>query len=199
MTQAPFPSQKVAKLRYCENFQIASPTDGVTLALKHFAANSIYDPNRAVGGHQPYGHDQFQLLYHHYEVTGATIKCTFTNANISNPAIAGSAILGIRMGGGVGVFSPTDEITMLESPDVVYGVMAPGTGKMVLTNSFTQKAIYPAKHDGLTAAFGSDPEELAYFTILAGNGGSNSAVTSNVLLEIEYTCRFFEPKSLTQS
>lgn len=198
ITQAPFPAQKVAKLRYVENIQVTSPADGVTLALKHYSANSIYDPNNAMGGHQPYGHDQFALLYHHYEVTGATIKCTYTNGNTDRDG-QGSAILGIRLGGGVGVGSPQDEITMLESPDVVYGVMAPGTGKLTLTNSFSQKAMYPARHDGLTAAFGSHPAEQAFFTLLFGSGAGGVAVPCDVLLEIEYTCRFFEPKTLTQS
>jgi hypothetical protein len=181
-----------------ENIQVDSPNDGVTLKLNTYSANSIYDPNWALGGHQPYGHDQFQLLYHHYEVTGATIKCTFTNGNTDRDG-KGSAILGIRMGEGVGVFSSTDEITMLESPDVVYGVMAPGTGKLVLSNTFNQKAMFPAKHDGLTAAFGADPEEQAYFTIAVGSGQGGLIVPVDILVEIEYTCRFFEPKTLTHS
>jgi hypothetical protein len=93
------------------------------------------------------------LLYHHYEVTAATIKCTFTNGNTDRDGQS-SAIFGIRLGGGIGVGSPQDEITMLEAPDVVYGVMAPGSGKLVLTNSFSQKSMYPLRHDGLTANFG---------------------------------------------
>ena len=87
---------------------------------------------------------------------------------------------------------------MLEGPDVVYGVMAPGSGKMVLNHNFSQKAMYPIRHDGLTANFGNDPDEQAYFTLAFGSG-SAVAVSTDVLLEIEYTCRFFEPKTLTSS
>lgn len=204
ITHAPFPSQKVAKLRYVENFQMESKTDGVTLAVKHFSCNSIYDPNRGLlgGEHQPYGHDQFALLYHHYEVTASKIRCTFTNGNTDRDgtsAAQGSAILAIRKGGAVGVGSPLDEITMLEGPDVVYGVMAPGNGKLVLNHNFSKKGTYPGTHDGLTAAFGSDPAEQSFFTIALAAGSAGIVVPCDCLLEIEYTCRFFEPKTLTQS
>jgi hypothetical protein len=193
----------VAKLRYVENFQVSSPSDGVTLALKHFSANSIYDPNRGsfltgdAQEHQPYGHDQFALLYHHYEVTGAKIKCTFTCGDTDRGPV-GSAILGIRLGGAIGVGSPVDEIIMLEGPDVVYGVMAPGNGKLVLNHNFSQKDMYPIRHDGLTANFGNDPDEQAYFSLCFGSGSAVSNAV-DVLLEIECTCRFFEPKTLTRS
>nr|AGA18481.1 hypothetical protein [uncultured marine virus] len=197
ISQAPFPSQKVAKLRYVENFQVTSPADGLTLALKHFSANSIYDPNRSIGGHQPYGHDQFQLLYQHYEVLEAKIKCTFTCGDTDKGPVA-STICAIRMNGSVGVGSPLDEITMLESPDVVYGVMTPGTGKLVLNHSFRQKDLYPTTHMGLTALFGQDPSEQAFFTLAFGSG-SAAAASTDVLLEIEYKCRFFEPKALAMS
>jgi len=197
ITQAPFPHQKVAKLRYVENFQVTTPADGVTLALKHFSANSIYDPNRAMGGHQPYGHDQFELLYQHYEVLEAKIKCTFTNGN-TDRGEQSSMILAIRMAGAIGVGAPLDEITMLEAPDVVYGVMAPGSGKLVLNHNFSQKDLYPTTHTGLTALFGQDPGEQAFFTLAFGSG-AGVAMMCDVLLEIEYKCRFFEPRTLAQS
>jgi hypothetical protein len=75
--------------------------------MKNCSANSVYDPNRLVSGHQPnqpHGHDQFALLYHHCEVTGAVIKNTFANGNTDRDG-QGHAILGIRLGGAIGVGS----------------------------------------------------------------------------------------------
>jgi hypothetical protein len=193
----------VARLRYVENFQVTTADNGVTMKLKHFSANSLYDPNRGsfltgdAQEHQPYGYDQFALLYHHYEVTGAKIKVTYTCGDTDKGPVA-STILAIRLCGAIGVGSPLDEITMLEGPNVVYGVMAPGSGKMVLNHNFSQKAMYPIRHDGLTANCGNDPEEQSYFTLAFGSG-SAAAVSTDVLVEIEYTARFFEPRSLVTS
>jgi hypothetical protein len=41
--------------------------------------NSIFDPNSAVGGHQPYGYDQLAALYNRYRVLRTRWRITFGN------------------------------------------------------------------------------------------------------------------------
>jgi hypothetical protein len=66
---------KYITLRYSEvaNFTLATVTG--TQAL--FRLNSIFDPNAAVGGHQPYGYDQMAALYNRYRVLACRWKITF--------------------------------------------------------------------------------------------------------------------------
>jgi hypothetical protein len=198
ITKAPFPNSKVATLRYVDQAQLSPPADGMTINKKSWRSNSIFDPQFSLGGHQPYGHDQFALLYHHYEVLEAKIRVTFTCADTDRDGVS-SQIVGIRSGGDMGVSAPIDENTMCEAPNVRFGIIPPGVGKLVLNHTFSQKEFYSPKHSGLTAAFGTNPAEQAFFEIWSGSqvGNGNAAVAA--LIEIEYKCRFFEPKDLNQS
>lgn len=198
ITKAPFPNSKVATLRYVEQAEFSPPIDGTTITKQSWRSNSIYDPRFSIGGHQPYGHDQFALLYHHYEVLEAKIKVTFTCSDTDRDSVS-TQIVGIRSGGDMGVSAPIAENIMCEAPNVRFGVIPPGVGKLVLNHSFSQKEFYSSKHSGLTAPFGANPAEQAFFELWVGSmrGAGNAAV--DALVEIEYKCRFFEPKDLNQS
>lgn len=66
------PKSKLVTLHYTDhkNMQLG---DNWT-----FKINSAYDPDAAVGGHQPKGYDQWMSLYNKYTVVGAKYKFTFT-------------------------------------------------------------------------------------------------------------------------
>lgn len=74
------PPKALTKLRYCTEFAVAS---GDSLNIKDFVirANSINDPEYAVGGGQPLAHDQLATLYNEYRVHACKVKFTFTNAS----------------------------------------------------------------------------------------------------------------------
>ena len=67
----PFPAVEKYQLRYSQTVTIDPSQASATSAL--FRANSIYDPDKSVGGHQPYGHDVLEQIYNHYCVDSATI------------------------------------------------------------------------------------------------------------------------------
>jgi len=67
------PTYKLAKLEYTD--VEALPNIGVgALYQREFRANDLYDPDFAVGGHQPYGFDQLMAQYYHFTVLYS--KCT---------------------------------------------------------------------------------------------------------------------------
>jgi hypothetical protein len=66
---------KYITLRYSEVFNFTLATATGTQAL--FRLNSIFDPNAAVGGHQPYGYDQLAALYNRYRVLSCHWKVIF--------------------------------------------------------------------------------------------------------------------------
>jgi hypothetical protein len=71
-------------------------------------------------------------------------------------------LVGIKSSGSVA--SPVDVNTMCESPNAKFGILPPGIGKMVLNHNWKQQSdFYSKKHDGMTAQFGQNPAELAYF------------------------------------
>jgi len=62
--QPPF---KMAKLEYY-HAQALSSIPSISIFQREFRANDLYDPDYAVGGHQPYGFDQIMSQYHHFTV-----------------------------------------------------------------------------------------------------------------------------------
>jgi len=64
-----------AKLRYSCQVQ-AVHAEGSPNHFE-FRANGMYDPEVAVGGHQPYGFDQLTARYQHWTVVYATCKAQF--------------------------------------------------------------------------------------------------------------------------
>jgi len=62
--QPPF---KMAKLEYYHSQAIGNIAS-LTIFQREFRANDLYDPDYAVGGHQPYGFDQLIAQYYHFTV-----------------------------------------------------------------------------------------------------------------------------------
>lgn len=86
------PVNKPVRMRYCKEGYLAS-TGG---AFNHFvmSMNDIFDPEFAVGGHQPMGFDQMAAMYNRYLVLGSKITVSFyDNASTHNtPVLVGACM-----------------------------------------------------------------------------------------------------------
>lgn len=186
----PIPQRFIVKMKYAEDvFTNAS-------GLFTFNLNSVFDPNRTGGGHQPYGYDQFATLYNRYRV----ISCSW---RVTAPSSTGTVQLGCI---------PTNEpivpatfAELKENPRTKYVIQHVG-GNVQLNKGRSYipslvgrtKAQYMAD-DRYQATTLTDPSELAVLNIMAANNGGvglNGQVL-NVLLE--YTVEFFDVKPLAQS
>mgnify|MGYP000665845920 FL=1 len=72
-----FPKNKLVSLRYVWQGALDASAGG--LASKQFNLNGMYDPEVAVGGHQPRGFDQLMAAYNRYCVV--SVKAQFINLN----------------------------------------------------------------------------------------------------------------------
>lgn len=208
--QQPFPTTKsgvVMRFVTTKDISIASnAVDGtITNSSFYFRANGINDPDPLMGGHQPLGHDQWQAIYNHYEVTGAKAMAYF-QPKYDVPTANGMALtygLGI-IDGGVG--RSKDEDCMMDGnykwKKAGYYLM-PTIGLGTSYNPYKWNNISSrALPDSLTAAFGADPTEQQYFHVWAALRSSTlpaANLTVNVTVVIEYTCKFSEPKQLGRS
>lgn len=61
------PRFKLAKLEYTQTEGLPNIA-AASLYQREFRANDLYDPDYAVGGHQPYGFDQLMAQYYHFTV-----------------------------------------------------------------------------------------------------------------------------------
>lgn len=76
----PFGITYFAKLPYVENFAIsANGTTGLSTLGLTFRANSTFDPQYELGGHQPLQYDILALHYERVWVWGCAVELTFSN------------------------------------------------------------------------------------------------------------------------
>jgi hypothetical protein len=197
-----FPKTNQVRLRYVEGISINAGTG--TLGLHLFRANSCFDPNYTGTGHQPNGFDQWSAFYNHYVVTHSKITTHFT-IDSSAAISAGIMVCGVSL---------TDDVTSTTSPSLMLeqSQTAKTTGVFNLYNNprRVSKTYDPKVFFNVTdvndnwkrlgALISANPDEEAYFTIYVGSPLSSLDVPSvNVLVEIEYTVMFSEPKELPES
>lgn len=84
------PDRLKMHLTYCANKTVGTGILGVY--AQKWNMNSIYDPDRTGGGHQPMGRDQLAVLYNRYIVTGCSYQCVW------QPNGAGMFALTARVG-----------------------------------------------------------------------------------------------------
>lgn len=197
------PLRKLVKMRYCDKVSVDAAASG-DVAHYYFRSNSIFDPDYTGTGHQPFGHDQWALLYNHYVVLGAKITVKFTNtAN----GVGDALIVGIMNRSHYDT-STTNLTQITEQNKVRYRTMTPWTGSSrSMTCKFSTKKFFNVVNvkDNLArlgATFGANPTELAYFDIFCGSADASNLdnpAAVNLFVIVDYIVALSEPKNLAQS
>lgn len=196
----PFPTSRVCKLKYAEQFTI-NPAVG-TVGTYVFSANGLYDPNITGFGHQPYGFDQLCALYDHYVVLASKITFTvFTGSNTDTFSI------GIKLDDDASI--TTTPNALLEQPyfkfvNVTNGGNAANRVINSVTKTFSANRFFkiknPSMKDTLEGNSSSNPSEGAFFTCcLVPVDTSQDLTTYTCQAIVEYIAKFSEPKDLAQS
>lgn len=181
-----------ATLRYAAFNQI----DGsITPGVVTFRANGMFDPEVAVGGHQPRGFDQLMAFYDHFVVIGATI--TVYASVVSG---GGSAIVSIQnRDSATAALTRTDVIEYGDKSTAILGSVDTER-TAVLSHSvnigkFLGRSSVMSDPELKGSAVG-DPDEQAYFHVYAIHGSNSTEDAPPVFLtcEIEYTAMMIEPK-----
>ena len=208
---------EIIKLRYVETITIPLSTGGNS-GVYNFRANSLYDPNITSTGHQPMGFDQMAAKYNHYQVLGARIKITpvITGLSTSEGDEPSWVVVSLRDNTGTDYVNFSN---LLESAP--YGKTKKvcisnystysnngvrNTNQIVLSAYYDPKKMFGLNkstlnaEENLKALTTANPSEDAVFQIQAFPIGSNSGRDATTLLvEIDYTAKFSEPKQLGPS
>jgi len=185
----PFPAVEKYQLRYCQTIQIDPGQAAATSSL--FRANSIYDPDKTVGGHQPYGHDQLEQIYNHYCVDSATIVVT--------PTLGMQGVWGISVTDNDVVTSGFNTVCEQQATSMAVQSVTNGQPIQSLRKTYNRHTSFPVYKD--TSAFmGSNPAEEAYFQIwYRGLTDSANPPTGTFLVSITYNVTCYELKDLGSS
>jgi len=196
----PFGKTKCLQHRYVETSLVLASA-GVGLPATHnFLANSAYDPDGTLGGHQPYGFDQMTNFYHHYTVIGckALVKIrqnTNTTSIVMLAVDAGATAFAdlvavrtrIEAGGckkiiinGANQVQRTRTMSIRINPNKFLGIGNPMSSSIVRGTT-----------GGL--GVGSSPTELAYLKlVVAPIEAALAGITCTITLD--YTIVYSEPK-----
>lgn len=196
-----YPQSLIGRHKYVEQLELTANytlTNSIpATAFTYFGANTLYDPNRAVGGHQAMFYDQMEAIYRDYVVLGSKIKVRFINTSAEPLFIhvnrRNSVMNTDHTTADLEETQPTNKMTILP-------VASSGQPSKTLTQSYS-----PAKQFGISKKQVRNNEELilgsgenvpgvgkeVYYNIAmqqigASLGGNNNA-TCKILVEVEYT------------
>jgi hypothetical protein len=166
-----------------------------------FRLNSIFDPNAAVGGHQPYGYDQLAALYNRYRVLRAAWKITFANQ------AGGFDIVVVPLNGAL-ASAITTNITFETACEVPYAQLrtqggggAPNViveGSMDLNKLGGVKLSEYLDDDRFEAQIGANPAEVISLIIGTYNP-TGSTIVATFVVELWYEVDLHDPISLAGS
>lgn len=188
------PSQMV-KLRYVDTFTL-NPGVG-TIALHQFRANSLFDPDLTLGGHQPLGFNQWEILFDHYTVTGSKISVDLIST--TSNGLTGPALVGILLDDDGTV--PTDPNTFREQNKSTYKTLGNSNGpkgQVKLVKTFGAKRYFGVSDvdDNTTrigALMGANPADSAIYTVWSASiNAAEDAAPLICQVTIEYTAKLTE-------
>lgn len=199
----PFGKQKTLRHRYViPDVVCTSPSAALPETLV-FGANDMYDPETALGGHQPFAYDQMSVFFEHWTVIGFKIKVRARqNSNITtilmlcldsdNTAITPQSAVQARLEQGTcksaimngANQSGNTSITTLSykcNPNKFLGIANPMSSSIVRGTS-----------GGL--AVGASPAERAFLKVVVQPTQAGVASVS-LTVEMEYIAVWTEPKN----
>jgi hypothetical protein len=178
-------------------------TFGSELSLR---LNSIYDPDFSVGGHQPYGYDQFVSFYSRYLVLNADIELL-----ISGPSQDG-IVLGMQLkqpfSGQTVANSSIDEVTERQASLTKW---VNDTGSQISTIKtrvpmwsffgYQNEKEYIAAAYSVGAVYNADPSTNfnAYLSFAVANSRGGASATAVVSVRITYDVYLFARTTLPSS
>lgn len=185
------------KLKVVMKYQttaILNPTTAGGTAVVVFRANSLFDPEAGLGGHQPRGFDQLMTLYDHYTVISASIRADFHNSDTSQGQV-------------VGIATRDDLTTSLNMNDYLegsqcrYGIVSDATaGQNLKSISQTVNPAYflgrshPLSDPDMKGTILADPIEQVFFHVfVAPIDQSVDASPVQVNVQLSYIAMLTEP------
>lgn len=190
-----FPTGLKTKLKYSEFFTMNS--SGIAPASATYRGNSAFDPNFAVGGHQPLYYDQLAAIYNRYRVTGCKIKLTMSTPSVNPIAV---------------VMYPTDEanINIADISSACERTWA-SEGTVNWAQNLTWKRYFDSAKvcgvskqeymgsDKYCPANTADPDEPWYIKILAQTTDQTTPSDLRVTACLTYYVTWSEPLLVAQS
>lgn len=162
--------------------------------------NSIFDPDRTGGGHQPYGHDELAVMYNRYRVLKTHYKVTFGTSTGNYHCVVGP-VNGVQ----TNVSDLTTFQTMTETPRAVTVLQGGGGApSKVITRSITLNNLTGVTQteyladDRFEATMGASPGEVLTLSIGFYNP-TLATIVAYCYIELQFFVDLHDPIPLSGS
>jgi len=192
--QPPFGTSMRTNLTYAQyvdfSFSVAN-----TAYMYQFNANSVFDPDRTGGGHQPYGHDQLATMFNKYRVFGFRYLVEVIPGNdVSNSTINWGAT--VRNGVYTVSYPEVYELPFVKTATLTNNSKPTKMRGRIDLTKINERAIAYISDDRTAADTSSSPAEVILFTFF---GVSNQGNVCRVRVTLVYDVEYFDPVTLGAS
>lgn len=220
-----FPQSLRTRMRYVTRVEYTLTNSNAV--VRTIRANDLFDPEYAVGGHQPRGFDEMMEVYGKYTVMGSKITASFMYEGYNGPSETGSAgnlIQTLSSSAGsppqtpalppvaCGVHTGVETLAtgtaeeQMEKERTSWGYITPQTGMISRGASATQKDFFGKEFvvgaDTYSGTKTGGVSEDLFFEVWAAridNNYSAGVVRIPCYITVEYDAVFTEPKTLSAS
>lgn len=208
LTPYVLPNRYYCKLRYV-TYGHHDHANAVNTSLATvYRANSLYDPEVGLGGHQPLGFDQLCLFYNHFIVVGSKISMTPIGKSAANaiPVCYGISLTdqGTRMNALAPDYILEQEGTTKTIRQMGSNINTMNSKQMTAKKFFSAKKFFQKKQvydSQFQCSSAADCTEGAYFECWTVPAQTNTGDPPDYefMIQIDYIVCCIEPKPLAQS
>lgn len=193
--KGPCPQKTIVWLKYCDQWN----APGTIVSDRQWRLNSIFDPDFALGGHQPLGRDQYAAFYNRYRVLRVKMEL-----HVSGDAtVAGGQTPWLCTVVPDNSASPytTSQLAAEQSHASQHSVhQGSGNGGMKIVRFFDLAKITGVSNkeyadDRFQALFTADPSEVINLHVVTSNisGGAPAISTVQHTILLSYQVEMFDP------
>lgn len=185
-------------LVYYDNVTL-SALGAATLGTYIFSANGCYDPNITGTGHQPRGFDQVMAMYDHYLVVGSKITVRYQNVSTGTRPYVGISLRdntttmaeledAIEYSGTIASARPLNRLSTADEAGT-------GSSLMLTSKCNPHRFLGRMRNDpDLRGNNATNPVEQAFYHIWGSDPVGIAAGDINLIVKIEYSVLYSEPK-----
>lgn len=166
-----------------------------------YRCNGMFDPEVALGGHQPLYFDQMSALYHHYTVIGAKINIKLSGSSNALDNVPVAVCLQQHPGATPVAFDPMVAAEQNYAKIKVLSTDGSG-GTLQLNSKWSAKKTFKGSilgNDELKGSPTTDPVEQSYWTVSSRPIDITTATAQLFVVTIDYIAVWRELKQVPQS
>lgn len=205
LKRTPFTSKRWrTRLTYATfaNNQAATATNPAT-AVNSYRLNGCFDPEVALGGHQPWGFDRMMQTYNHFTVVGCRYEIFF-HQTTANPNEVHDIVCCTEVSGQSASLALASSLGAVEAPQIRTRQLVPYLmdKRYVVMKGYVNMSKFLSQNvlseDANAGSDSADPTEQVFLHVfaLANQNSGGATRTYDIKVKLVYDVVFHEPKNL---